>query len=102
VSPFIDPVTKKKVAFVEKAKAGPNPSKAAATPASDAADADVIVDGGGDGAAVGGLEARFRLEHIEECMGGCLKGSLFDLAKYRARMMVGRAQGSSPSGGSCG
>eukprot|EP00775_Hariotina_reticulata_P009392 gene9392-9555_t len=59
VSPFIDPVTKKKIAFVDR----------------------------GRHEEVEMLE-RFHLEHIESCMGGQLKAPLFNLEDYRERMQV--------------
>lgn len=100
VSPFIDPVTKKKIDFVDKPKAAaaaaPKAAKsswfgaaAPAAPPPPPPDAAVVVDGGeGAPGAWGSMEAHFALEHVEECMGGGFKGDLFDLDKYRARMMV--------------
>ncbi|WIA18642.1 hypothetical protein OEZ85_003348 [Tetradesmus obliquus] len=59
VSPFIDPITKKKIAFVDK---GPHEEPE--------------------------MSARFHLEHIESCMGGRHQGMLFKLEDYRQRMQV--------------
>ena len=99
MSPFIDPVTKKKIDFVDrpKAAAATKPAKASwfsasAPAAAPPADASVVVDGGEGLAGSGSMEAHFMLEHVEECMGGGFKGELFDLDKYRARMMVGRGR----------
>jgi hypothetical protein len=80
-------VTKKKIDFVER----PKPSEAAAAPdsASDAASDAASSDAAADAPRMGSMRAHFRLECIEECMGGSYVGELFDLPRYRARMMVG-------------
>eukprot|EP00878_Enallax_costatus_P038091 GHUV01043242.1.p1 GENE.GHUV01043242.1~~GHUV01043242.1.p1 ORF type:complete len:239 (+),score=55.01 GHUV01043242.1:696-1412(+) len=57
VGPFIDPVTKKKIAFIDK---GPQEASE--------------------------LAERFNLDHIEACMGGNHKDMLFNLQQYRQRM----------------
>eukprot|EP00879_Flechtneria_rotunda_P003493 GHRR01003723.1.p1 GENE.GHRR01003723.1~~GHRR01003723.1.p1 ORF type:complete len:296 (+),score=96.30 GHRR01003723.1:372-1259(+) len=59
VSPFIDPITKKKITFVEK---------------------------GSQEATV--MSERFDLHHVEACMGGYYSGDLFKLDEYRRRMQV--------------
>ncbi|KAG2497600.1 hypothetical protein HYH03_004345 [Edaphochlamys debaryana] len=57
VQPFIDPVTKQKIVFVDK--------------------------NSHEGAA---MEERFDMEQIESCMGGKLQGHAYDQDKYGARM----------------
>eukprot|EP00882_Tetradesmus_deserticola_P003067 GHRQ01003256.1.p1 GENE.GHRQ01003256.1~~GHRQ01003256.1.p1 ORF type:complete len:298 (+),score=113.14 GHRQ01003256.1:180-1073(+) len=59
VCPFIDAVTKKKIAFVVK---GPQEEPE--------------------------MSSRFHLEHVESCMGGRYPGLLFQLDDYRQRMQV--------------
>lgn len=59
VSPFIDPITKKKIAFVDK---GPKESAE--------------------------MSARFELSTLERSLGGNLKSPLFDLETYGQRMKV--------------
>jgi len=58
VAPFIDPVTKKKIAFVDKGSKG----------------------------EIAAMEEWFDLDHIEPCMGGQHAGDLFVLPEYRERM----------------
>jgi polyribonucleotide 5'-hydroxyl-kinase len=59
VGPWIDPVTKKKIAFVDKGK--------------------------GEAAQ---MAEWFNMEHIEACMGGSYPRDLFVLPEYRARMQA--------------
>ncbi|GBF97732.1 hypothetical protein Rsub_10896 [Raphidocelis subcapitata] len=88
VSPFIDPVTKKKVDFAEKTA----PGAAAAAAAAAAAEAGRSAAAAAAAAPPGTLAAHFRMEHVESCMGGRYEGQLFDLQRYRARMMAEDAE----------
>ena len=94
-------MTKRKVDFVDHAPPG---SKAAAKAAADAAAADDGSGNGGDGSGglprSGSLAAHFDLAGVEACMGGRHAGELFDLERYRARMVV-RAGPSCPQPRPC-
>lgn len=103
VSPFIDPVTKRKVDFVGRpSAASPSPLSSSVSASasggslasSDAFDVDVLVDGGeaNAAAAFGSIEAHFDMENLEKCMGGRHDGALFELESYRARMRAEDAQ----------